>query len=50
MVDKPTPSGVRPIGGNLSNVNFLTVAEERRFAAEPVGATSDTAETRGASG
>ena len=27
MVDKPTPSGVRPIGGNLSNVNFLTVAE-----------------------
>ena len=26
MVDKPTPSGVRPIGG-LSNVNFLTVAE-----------------------
>ena len=27
MVDKPAPSGVRPIGGNLSNVNFLTVAE-----------------------
>ena len=27
MVDKPTPSGVRPIGSNLSNVNFLTVAE-----------------------
>ena len=26
MVD-PTPGGVRPIGGNLSNVNFLTVAE-----------------------
>lgn len=27
MVDKPAPSAVRPIGGNLSNVNFLTVAE-----------------------
>ena len=27
MVDKSTPNGVRPIGGNLSNVNFLTVAE-----------------------
>ncbi|GAB2589913.1 helix-turn-helix domain-containing protein [Microlunatus antarcticus] len=27
MVDKTAPSGVRPIGGNLTNVNFLTVAE-----------------------
>jgi excisionase family DNA binding protein len=27
MVDKTAPGGVRPIGGNLSNVNFLTVAE-----------------------
>ena len=26
MVD-PTSGGVRPIGGNLSNVKFLTVAE-----------------------
>ena len=27
MVEKSAPSGVSPIGSNLSNVNFLTVAE-----------------------